>query len=239
MSYRSKDVARLSLKTDKLRHTDMPNSQAMIDYYYAMQTEDFNQNRIAGGVRDTLKLRYSVLHKLYCVKQDHKDFLVQLQFQRPPPQPPTQSPHPHQARQPQHMSSHRDRLDHDIMLELRRDALSRHIGQRLDLLYIIMTTENCLTYARDYDFDRLTIDDQLAQLKVWLTTYKADLAYLHLDLLRQPLGERPKLKGLNTQRRSRHFCVPWAKQTTRVNVCAGCEKKFSNIATNKPISRLK
>ena len=74
------------------------------------------------------------------------------------------------------------------MLELLRNALSRHIGQRLDLLYFIVITETCLSYARDSNhYDFRTIDDQLAQLEAWLAEYKADLANLDLDLLRQHL----------------------------------------------------
>ena len=112
-----------------------------------MPIVDLNLFSIASGVRDTLKLRYSVLLTLYCVQQDHKGFLVQLQFQRPLLQPQPQSLHPHQVRQPQYKPSLRNRLDKDILLELLPDALFRHIGQRFDLLNLFMVTKSCLTYA--------------------------------------------------------------------------------------------
>ena len=142
-----KQRCKLWLVVENLRYTDKPTPQATIDHHRAMLTEVHRQELRADEVLYTLKRQYSVEHKLYSAQQDHKDFLVKLQCQRPPPHPPPQLLQPHQVRQPQHMSSHRSRLDQDIMLETLRQTLSRRIGQRLDLLYFIVITENCLAHA--------------------------------------------------------------------------------------------
>ena len=73
------------------------------------------------------------------------------------------------------------------MLEILRDALSRHIVLRLARLYFIMISDTCLTNARVSIYDPRTNDEQQAQLQGWLTTYKADLANLDLVILRQHL----------------------------------------------------
>ena len=135
--YLGNKIDRISFLVYKLRHAEKPTPKYTIDWYNAMQAEVFGQYIPALMTIQTLNQPYSVLHNLCCVQQYHKDFFIQLQCSRLPPQSPPESLQLHKARQHQH----------HIILEPLQNAMSRHIGQRLDLLYFIVITKNCMAYA--------------------------------------------------------------------------------------------